>query len=212
LAEDAGWRVLPLTAFGMVQRSGPPRHDVSPIVALSRDPTRGFREIPLEAGAQGVLLTVCMARTTRRSADGRRPVDNGTHAFDVAVHQIRATNTRRDSTPRRAGALAARPLEVEELTVLTAWAEAAAEALVHDPERSGAVVADARAGADWRPKLGLPEPSEHVIAAISCLERAVAPPVADAPSLKAMVSALRNDPPGETDLEGLVRLVLAATL
>jgi hypothetical protein len=36
--------------------------------------------------------------------------------------------------------------------------------------------------------------------------------LAEAPSLKAMVSALRDDPPGETDLDGLVRRVLAAML
>ncbi len=48
-------------------------------------PRAGFREIPLESGAHGVLLTLCMDRATRRSADGRWPVDNGTHAFDAAV-------------------------------------------------------------------------------------------------------------------------------
>ena len=214
LADDPGSAVLTLTSFGMVQRSRPHQRDLSPIVALSRDPARGFREIPLEAGAQGVVLTVCMARTTRRSADGRRPVDNGTHAFDVAVHQVRASSTRREQTPRLDGPLAERPLDVEDLTVLTAWAEGAAEALVHAPEHAAAVVADARAGAGWRSKLGLPEPAEHLIGAIDCLERAVrAPsPPTEAPSLDAMVSALRNDPPSETDLEGLVRRVLAAML
>src|SRR5262249_27046958 len=60
LADDPGSAVLTLTSFGMVQRSRPAQRDVSPIVALSRDPARGFREIPLEAGAQGVVLTVCM--------------------------------------------------------------------------------------------------------------------------------------------------------
>jgi hypothetical protein len=214
LADDPGSAVLTLTSFGMVQRSRPARHDASPIVALSRDPARGFREIPLEAGAQGVVLTVCMARTTRRSADGRRPVDNGTHAFDVAVHQVRASNKRQRQTPRRPGRLAERALDVEDLTVLTAWAEGAAEALAHDPERAAAVAADARAGTGWRPRLGLLEPSERVIGAIDCLERAVraASPLADAPSLEAMVSALRVDRPGETDLEVLVRRVLAAML
>src|SRR5262245_36585303 len=214
LADDPGSAVLTLTSFGMVQRSRPNRRDVSPVVALSRDPARGFREIPLEAGAQGVVLTVCMARTTRRSADGRRPVDNGTHAFDVAVHQVRASHTRSEQTPRRAESLAERLLDVEDLTVLTAWAEGAAEALAHAPERAAAVVADARADAGWRPTLGLPEPSEHVIGAIECLQRAVraASLPAGAPSLNAMVSALRDDPPGETDLEGLVRRVLAAML
>src|SRR5215831_5650065 len=198
----------------MVQRSRPHRRDVSPIVALSRDPARGFREIPLEAGAQGVVLTVCTARTKRRSADGRRPVDNGTHAFDVAVHQVRASDTRREPTPRRTGPLSERPLEVEDLTVLTAWAEGAAEALAHSPERAAAVVADARAGAGWRPTLGLPEPSENVTGAIYCLQetvRAVSPST-ETPSVNAIVSTLRTDLPGETDLEGLVRRVLAAMI
>src|SRR5262249_42839547 len=173
LADDPRSAVVTLTSFGMVQRSRPHRRDISPIVALSRDPARGFREIPLEPGAQGVVLTVCMARTTRRSADGRRPVDNGTQAFDVAVHQVRASNTRQEQTPRHAGQLAERPLDVEDLTVLTAWAEGAAEALARAPERAAAVVADARAGADWRPRLGLPEPSEHISGAIDCLQKAV---------------------------------------
>ena len=212
LADDPGSTVLTLTSFGMVQRSRPHRRDVSPIVALCRDPVRGSREIPLEAGAHGVVLTVCMERATRRSADGRRPVDNGTHAFDVAVHQIRASNTRQEQTPRRAGPPAERPLEVEDLTVLTSWAEGAAEALAYAPERAAAVVADARGGAGWRPRLGLPEPSEHVIAALECLEGAVraASAHAEARSLEAMVSALRDDPPGETDLGALARRVLVA--
>src|SRR5262245_39209122 len=211
LADDPGSAVLTLTSFGMVQRSRPHRRDVAPIVALSRDPARGFREIPLEAGAQGVVLTVCMARTTRRSADGRRPVDNGTHAFDVAVHQVRASSTPHEPTPRPARPTAERPLDVEALTVLTAWAEGAAEALARAPGRAAAVVADARAGAGWRQKLGLPEPSDQVIAAIDCLESAVrAASLAEAASLNAMVSALRDDPPGISELEGLVRRVLAA--
>jgi hypothetical protein len=214
LADDPGSAVLTLTSFGMVQRSRSRNRDVSPVIALSRDPARGFREIPLEAGAQGVVLTVCMARTTRRSADGRRPVDNGTHAFDVAVHQVRASSTRREQTPRRVEPRAERPLDVEDLTVLTAWAEGAAEALAHTPERAANVVGDARAGADWRPTLRLPEPSERVIEAIDCLERTTraASSLVEAPSLTAMVSALRNDPPAETDLEALVRRVLVAML
>src|SRR5262249_10563230 len=209
LADDPGSAVLILTSCGVGPRSRPPRRDLSPIVALSRDPARGFREIPLEAGAQAVVLTVCMARTTRRSADGRRPVDNGTHAFDVAVHQVRASSTRQEQTPRRDGPLAERALDVEDLSVLTAWAEGAAEALAHAPERAAAVVTHARAGACWRPKFGLPEPSEHLVGAIDCLERAVraVSQLADPPSLNAMVSALRDEPPDETDLEALVRQV-----
>src|SRR5262249_7135423 len=146
--------------------------------------------------------------------DGRRPVDNGTHAFDVAVHQVRASDAQREPTPRRAEPLAERLLDVEDLTVLTARAEGAAEALAHAPERAAAVLADPRARTAWRTQLGLPERSDTVIGAIDSLERAVraASPLAEAHSLKATVSALRDDPSDETDFERLVRRVLAAML
>ncbi len=101
LADDPGSAVMTLTSFGMAQRSRPSGHESSPVVALWKDPARGTREISLEPGAQGVLLTVCGARATRRSADGRWPVDTGTHYFDVAVHQIRASDARSESPHSR---------------------------------------------------------------------------------------------------------------
>src|SRR5262249_13888643 len=173
LADDPGSAVLTLTPFGMVQRSRPHQRDVAPIVALSRDPARGFREIPLETGAQGVVLTVCMTRSTRRSADGRRPIDNGTRAFDVAVHQVRASDAHLERTRRRAGSRPEHAPGAEGLTVLTARAEGAAEALARSPDHAADVVAGARAGADWRPRLGLPDPSRPVVAALECLEKVV---------------------------------------
>ena len=97
LADDPGSAVMTLTSFGMAQRSRPAGFDASPVIALWKDPARGTREISLEPGAQGVLLTVCGARATRRSADGRWPVESGTHYFDVAVHQIRASDARSES-------------------------------------------------------------------------------------------------------------------
>ena len=97
LADDPGSAVMTLTSFGMAQRSRPSGLDSSPVIALWKDPSRGTREISLEPGAQGVVLTVCGARATRRTADGRWPVESGTHYFDVAVHQIRASDTRAES-------------------------------------------------------------------------------------------------------------------
>ncbi|MCU1253514.1 MAG: hypothetical protein JWQ49_6543 [Edaphobacter sp.] len=38
-----------------------------PIVAMWKDPVRGVREIPLESGAESILLTVCSDRATRRT-------------------------------------------------------------------------------------------------------------------------------------------------
>ena len=73
LADDPGSTVLTLTSFGMAQRSRPHGDDASSIIALWKDPRRGVREIPLEAGAYGVVVTICMNRATRaaRMADGR---------------------------------------------------------------------------------------------------------------------------------------------
>ena len=65
LADDPGSAVLTLTSFGMVQRSRPHGRQPSPIIALWKDPGSGVREIPLEAGAHGVVLSVCMSRATR---------------------------------------------------------------------------------------------------------------------------------------------------
>ena len=59
LADDPGSAVMTLTSFGMAQRSRPAGLDASPVIALWKDPARGAREISLEPGAQGVLLTVC---------------------------------------------------------------------------------------------------------------------------------------------------------
>ena len=214
LADDPGSAVLTLTSFGMVQRSRPHRRDVSPIIALWRDSERGFREIPLESGAYGVVLTVCMDRATRRSADGRRPIDNGTRCFDVAVHQVRASNTGSQPAPSRAGMPAQHLLELEELTILTGWAEAAAEALAHAPERASALLSEARAGAGWRRALGLTEPSQQLDAAIDSMGKAVhtASQPGNPRTLEALATAFRENVPGEQDLDGLVRCVLLAMI
>jgi hypothetical protein len=86
-----------------VQRSRPHGLDPSPAVALWKDPARGARKIPLEPGAQGILVTACTNRATRRSADGRWPVDNATDYFDVAVYQVRAPAARPPSPYSPAG-------------------------------------------------------------------------------------------------------------
>ncbi len=103
LADDPGSAVLTLTSNGMARRSRPRGRDMQPIVALWKDPIRGTREIPLEPGAQGVLLTASADLTTRRSGDGRRPIDNCTSSSMSAcirfARQPRAPALRR--RPRR---------------------------------------------------------------------------------------------------------------
>jgi hypothetical protein len=152
-----------------------------------------------------------MDRATRRSADGRWPVDNGTRVFDVAVHQVSASTTGSKAAPSPSTPPIRHLLEAEELTVLTAWAEAVAEAVAHNPERAATILADAHPGAPWRETLGLAEPSEDLGEALNRMDRvvrAVSPP--DGTTSFTMASALRNDRPGETDLDGLVRRVLLA--
>jgi hypothetical protein len=148
-ADDPGSSVITLTSYGMAQRSRTHGRDSSPVVALWKDPVRGLREIPLESGAQAILLTLCGDRATRRSADGRRPVDNVTEYFDVAVYQVRVGAARLQLSNLQPTPLAPRALESDELTVLTGWAQALAEALAYDPECVEALLVDAQGNTQW---------------------------------------------------------------
>jgi hypothetical protein len=214
LADDPGSAVLTLSSFGMVQRSRPGDRDTSRVVALWKDPERGFREIPLEPGAQAVLLTACGSRATRRTADGRWPVDTGAHLFDVAVHQIRASDAGSRSPSTRAGASLPRVLDVDDLTVLTGWAEGVAETLAHAPERIPALLADARPGAAWRSAVGIADPSPQLDKAIASLNAVIegAAPADGTPSFDAVLAASRDARVGEQPLDELVRSALRATL
>jgi len=214
LADDPGSAVLTLTSFGMAQRCRPNGRDASSVVALWKDPVRGSREIPLEAGAQGVLLTVCGDRTTRSSADGRSPVDNVTHYFDVAVHQVRASTTELASPNSPLGTSAPPVLDIDELTILTSWAQALAEAVGRAPECIETLMANAQAGNPWRAAFGIAEPSPRLAEAIDFvvdLVQGVAPP-GYAPTLDELLISAREDRPDELGLERLVRRVLRSAL
>jgi hypothetical protein len=213
LADDPGSVVLTLTSFGMVQRSRPPGREASPIVALLKDADHGFREIPLEPGAEAVLLTACGSRAIRRTADGRWPVDTGTHYFGAAVHQIRASDAGSNSSAAGAEATLPRVLDVDDLTVLTGWAEAAAETLANAPERIPALVADARPGAAWRSELGIAEPSPQLGEAIESLNEKLqaAARASGTPAFDAALVAASEDRSGEQTLGELVDSVLRST-
>jgi hypothetical protein len=58
--------VLTLASLGMVERSRQQGRDPSRVIALWKDSSTGVREIPLDPGAHGVLLTVTMDRAKRR--------------------------------------------------------------------------------------------------------------------------------------------------
>jgi hypothetical protein len=214
LADDPGSAVLALSSLGMVERSRPHDHGSSRIVALWKDPNTGVREISLEPGAHGIVLTLCMDRASRRTADGRWPVDNATSCSAVAVYQVRASDSGSGLPLSRSAPPAAQLLEGEELTILTVWAEGISEALAYAPGHLDALMSEARGGAPWRAGLGLPEPSARLSTALDSLGR-LAATVAAVPApdrFDAILRAARHDPPGEPALDGLARRVLLAML
>ena len=214
LADDPGSAVLTLTSYGMVQRSRPRRREASAVVALWKDPSSGVREIPLEAGAQAVLLTVCGDRAARRSADGRVPVDNGTECFDVAVRQIDAATVASRAPRRPVRPTAARVLEPDQLTVVTGWAEAVAEALAHDPDRVAEVLADARADAPWRAAFEIAPPTGRLADAMECLQRFLLAntTAGGPPDYDALIAAAGRELPDEAPLDRTVRRALLSML
>jgi hypothetical protein len=153
-----------------------------------------------------VLLTACMQPATRRSSDGRSPVKTGTQGFDVAVHQVRAAGAASSAPISRSVTTMPRLLAVNELTILTGWAEAIAEAVDHVPERLAEVLAEARPGAPWRAELGLPEPSERLADAIAALENAVtdATPPGGVPTFDGLLAVASRKRDGEPVLSALV--------
>lgn len=214
LADDPGSAVLTLTSYGMVERSRPHGRDASRVIALWKDPTSGVREIPLEPGAYGVLLTVCTDRVPRYSADGRSPARNGTSCYPVAAYQVRTTSAG-SGTPQSPSTTPTMPvLELDELTILTAGAEGLSEAAAYAPERIDLLLGAAGAGATWRAELDLPEPSPRLADAIESLGRVAraAPSAAGASSFDALLIAAQQDHLGETALDKVVRLALLSML
>jgi hypothetical protein len=215
LADDPGSAVLTLTSYGMVERSRPSGAETSRVIALEKDPTRGIREISLEPGAHGVLLTVCIDRATRYSADRRWPIDNSTSAYGVAVHQVRASSSGSGPPPPPPSTASTAPvLELDELTILTAWAEGVSEAVACAPERIDRLLVAASSGATWRAELGLPEPSPRLADAIESLGRVAraAPSPPGASSFDALLTTASEDRPGESTLDQVVRHALLSML
>lgn len=215
LADDPGSAVLTLTSYGMVERCRPAGAPPSRVVALWKDSLRGLREIPLDQGAEAVLLTAHTAWTARHSADGRWPVENTSTVFGAGIHQVRpaaaVSQPPREGDPRSTDGL----LDPVELTILISWAEAAAEALVADPDGMEALFADARGGAAWRSRLGIDEPSPQLTEAIAALCKIV-PFSNTAPGgladLASARSATATDGQEINELEWLARQVLRSAI
>ena len=214
LADDPGSTVLTLTSYGMASRSRPQGEQASPVIALWKDPVRGVREIPLEPGAQGVLIAASADRATRRTSDGRRPVRNGSEFFDMSVYQVRASTSGSRRSKSRPGLPAQPVLEPKELTILTAWAEALAEALTAAPERVEAVSGHAHTGASWRAELRISDPSPQLDQAISFIDDVIrdAKIAGAAPTPDGVLTALAGHEPAEPRIERLAHRVLRAAV
>ena len=212
-ADDPGSAVLTLSAWGMVDRCRPRGRDAARVVGLWKDPSNGFNEIPLESGAQGILLTACVSPAQRGSNDGRRPVPNAVDLYAVGQHQIRpaATGSQNEAPVQQLSDPP--PLNVDDLTILCGWAEAVAEALAYAPSRVATVLSDAAAGAPWRATLGLDEPSDLLRRAIQLMADVVRDIAATSDHLDAIRAAVSDDIATADDpLTGLVRRVLLAAL
>jgi hypothetical protein len=213
LADDPGTAVLTLTANGMVERSRPTGMPPSTVVALWKDPTRGLREISLDPGATGVLISLAATRARRRVAEGRTPVDNATGLMVAGVYPVRPAH---EVVPH-AGAertVTGAALDAPDLTIVTAWSDAVAEALEHAPEQVGELIDDARSGAPWRRELGVPEPSAPLTRALTTLADTVAAadPGANGARDAAILTLLQTSPDDGDAPASLARAVLRSAL
>jgi hypothetical protein len=198
----------------MAQRSRPPGHDPSPVVALWKGPGQHAREIPLDRGAHGILLSAATGPAVRRSFDGRRPGHDGSEFSGVSVCQIRASSTGTQPPHVPAGPPPRPLLTADELTILTSWAEALAEALAFAPRSIEALAADAQPGAVWRDELRVCEPSRPLRRAINGMVQTArtAIPAGGDPSLNNALLAAEDSQPDQSALDGLARAVLRSAL
>lgn len=214
LADDPGSAVLTLTSFGMARRSRPPGRHPSPVVALWKGPRQQAREITLGPGAHGILLSATAGPAVRRSFDGRRPGHDGSEFSGVSAQQIRATSTSSQS----ASAPAAQPprpmLTADELTILTSWAEAIAEALACAPASIEVLGADVQPGARWRDELRICEPSPPLRDAINGMTQTARTALAAGgdPPLDTALLATEDSRPDQSPLDRLARAVLRSAL
>jgi hypothetical protein len=105
-------------------------------------------------------------------------------------------------------------LEVDELTILTGWAQALAEALAYAPEVVDVLLANAEAGAPWRDTFQIAEPSPRLSQAIHFMRRAVRAVSFSkgVPTLELLHNSSGEAQPGQHGLEMLVLRVLQSML
>src|SRR5262249_56078344 len=149
------------------------------VAAPGRAGGRGLRETPRAGAAPPGRPQTKRGRPPRRGAAGRRPVANTADVTAEGVRQIRALDRGDRGRVAKPEALVDDDplvsLEAEELTILTCWAEAVAEALAGSPDQLNTILDDARAGAPWRRQLRVAEPSADLASAPEGLARMVPP-------------------------------------
>ena len=139
-----------------------------------------------------------------QGASVERPIDNVAQHFDVAIHQVRAGTPGSAVFKLQSEMPAPRSvMEIDELTVLTGWAQALTEAVAYAPECVKPLFADAHAGATWRADLGIIEPSQPLSEAISLLDRIVqaVARLENPPTVDALLGWCREQP-SKQGLEG----------
>ncbi len=155
-----------------------------------------------------------MDRATRNTADRRRPTDNSTSVYGVSVYPVRAASSGSEPSQTPPSTASTAPtLELEELTILTAWAEGVSEAIAYAPERIDALLAAAGPGGTWRAELGIPEPSPLLADAFESLSRlARARPVPpDTTAFDALLTSAAEFQADESTLDQVVRHAVLAT-
>jgi hypothetical protein len=175
LADDPGSAVLTLTALGMATRSQPRGMPPSRVVAMWKDPARGVREIPMDPGAQGVLLKAVVDRSARYAADGRQPADDVTDFYIAGVHQLRAEpragTSRATAAVDTEPAVAQAPLATRDLSVVSAWAQAIADALAAGGSQVDTVLMATASQSPWRADAGLDTPTGELAGTLDALVR-----------------------------------------
>ena len=167
LADDPGCAVCTLSSYGMVRRCQPPGHAPSSVVALWKDPARGITEIPLEDGAQGILLSCHVSFNSGDTADARRHGGNADLTL-VGVQSLSAP-TKRAKPQKSHGELSTTiNLSEGELSTATSWSEALPEASVVSPEAVRRILTEAATNT-WRAGLALAAPTSAFDEAVAAL-------------------------------------------
>lgn len=214
LGDDPGSAVLTLTPLGMAARSRPHGMPPSRVIAMWKDPVRGLREIPLEPGAQGVLLKAVLDTSTRHAADGRGPADDVTDLYVAGVQQVGAVPGPGEPAAHHPTRADATGLDTTDLSVVAGWAEGIADAVSQGRPALEAVLAAAAPGASWRTGAGLNRPSGRLETALEALVRLTRSAIdgAGAGTTTEVRKALAETTAGETSHDSVARVCLVAAI